>query len=129
MPSAAAQEDLNDLVNEQQGDCDCEADQPLFPAQRGQAQDTLHYAELGRQDGHQQRRTIKEHLISIMQNVPVEGGGGFIASAEAHDDAEERKGNKAHGSRRGRTGRLVGRLQINRGDRRQDPDEGDAHPL
>lgn len=49
--AAAAQEDLDDLVDEQQSDGSGDADPPLVPTQRGQAQDALQEAELGRQDG------------------------------------------------------------------------------
>jgi|GEM_PF-3212902 len=96
--AAAAQEDLDNLVDEQQGDGGGEADQPLAPTQRSQAQDALQEAELGRQDGYQQRHAIEKHLVSIMNNVPVESGGCLASSAESPGDAEEGESHKAHGS-------------------------------
>jgi hypothetical protein len=122
--ATAAQENLDNLVDKQQSNGGGEADQPLVIAQRCQVQDSLQETKLGRQDGYQQLQTIEVQLVSIMKNVPVESGGGLAACAEAHDNAEERKGNKANGGSRGLAGCLVGRFQIDCGDRRQDAEAG-----
>lgn len=95
----AAQENLDNLVDKQQGNSNDDTDQPLVIVQRGQAQDSLQETKLSCQDCHQQRQSIEVQLVSIMQNVPVESGGCFAARAEAHNNAEERKGNEANGSR------------------------------
>src|SRR5665647_2376613 len=85
--AAAAQEGLDDLVY-QSSKAMAAARQikPLAPTQRSQAQDALQEAELGRQDGYQQRHAVEKHLVSIMNNVPVESGGGLASSAECPGD-------------------------------------------
>jgi len=53
----AAQENLDNLVDKQQGNGNDDTDQPLVIVQRGQAQDSLQEAKLSRQDCHQQRQS------------------------------------------------------------------------
>lgn len=85
---ASAHEELDELINEQQGDGSGDANPPLVPAQGGQAKEALQEAELGRQDGYQQRHAIELQLVSITDNVPVKGGLGLAANAESPGDAE-----------------------------------------
>ena len=82
MRAAAAQEDLDDLVDEQQGDGQADAEQPLAAAQRGQAQAPLQEAQLGRQNDEQQCQAVEHQLVSIVQDIPVERAPGFILAAE-----------------------------------------------
>ena len=86
---AAAQEDLHDLVDDEQGDGEADAEQPLVAVQRGQAQAALQEAQLGRQVDEQQGQAVEHHLVSIVQDIPVERGPGFTVAAETADDSEE----------------------------------------
>ena len=89
MLAAAAQEDLDDLVNDEQGDGQADAEQPLVAVQRGQAEATLQEAQFSRQEDEQQGHAVEHHLVSIVQDIPVERGQGFTVAAETVDDNEE----------------------------------------
>ena len=89
MPAAAAQEDLDDFVDHEQGDGQPDAEQPLVAAERGQAQAALQEAQLSRQEDEQQGHAVEHHLVSIMEDIPVERGQSFTMAAETIDDNEE----------------------------------------
>ena len=89
MLAAAAQEDLDGLIDDEQGDGEADAEQPLVAAERGQAQAPLQEAQLGRQEDEQQGHAVEHHLVSIVQDIPVERGQGFTVAAETVDDNEE----------------------------------------
>ena len=56
----AAEDDLHDLVDDEQGDGHADAEQPLVTAERGQAQAPLQEAQLGRQVDEQQGQTVEQ---------------------------------------------------------------------
>ena len=89
MLAAAAQEDLYDLVDDEQGNGQAYAEQPLVPAERCQAQATLQEAQLSRQEDEQQGYAVEHHLVSIVQDIPVERGQGLTVAADTVDDNEE----------------------------------------
>ncbi len=54
VPESAAQEDLDDLVDDEQYEGQAEAEQPLVAAERGQAQAALQETQFSRQEDEQQ---------------------------------------------------------------------------
>ncbi len=80
MHGTAAQEDLHDLIDEEQDDGKADAEQPLAAVKRGQAQAVLQEGQLCRQVDEQQGQAIENHLVSIVQDIPVECGLGFAVA-------------------------------------------------
>ena len=89
MLAAAAQEDFDDLVDDEQGDGQADAEQPLVAAERCKAQAPLQEAQLSRQEDEQQGHAVEYHLVSIVQDIPVERGQGLTVAADTVDDNEE----------------------------------------
>lgn len=89
VPVAAAQEDLDDLVDDEQDNGQADTEQPLVAVKRGQAQAPLQEGELGRQEDEQQGHAVEHHLVSIVQDIAVERGQGFTVAADPVDDNEE----------------------------------------
>ena len=87
--AAASQEDFEDLVDDEQGNGQTYAEQPLVAAERCQAQASLQEAQLSRQEDEQQGHAVEYHLVSIVQDIPVERGQGLTVAAETVDDNEE----------------------------------------
>ena len=89
MLAAVAQEDFEDLVDDEQGNGQADAEQPLVATERGQAQAALQETQLSRQEDEQQGHAIEHYLVSIVQDIPVERGQGLTVAAETVDDNEE----------------------------------------
>ena len=90
MFAAAAQENLDDLVDDEQSDGEADAEQPLVAAQGSQAQTALQEVKLGRQDDEQQGQAVEHHLVSIVQEIPDwERAQCFTVAADAVADNEE----------------------------------------
>ena len=77
---AASEDDLDDLVDEEQGDGKPNAEQPLVTAERGQAQSPLQEAQLRRQVDEQQGKAVAQDLVSIVEDIPVERCLGFTVA-------------------------------------------------
>ncbi len=107
---AAADDELDQLLHDDDGRGDPGADAPLGEAQRGRVEDALQEVERGDQDDRQQCQRVAPQLGDPRHGVAVEDGVALVAGQQRSRDVEQRQRREQHRRRDHRTVHLVADL-------------------